>query len=247
MLGYKDEYKYFTELRKILEANLEKISIELKYNFCTALLNYCSKKKFMDREKFIKTEFEIFRFMVENNILSIRSVKNIDGAFYKNVAYSALYAGETEWALEFIHKYKNLIAVENRENFYFHALIEYYIKLKNFDEVLNYLSRIKNTNVIDKLNIRKWEILVNYELKNYESLRYIIDSSKHFVKNDKMMSPEKKSSLTNFANYVLKLISISENNADSINLKISDLRNEITKSNTYYPEWLLEKMSGMEK
>jgi hypothetical protein len=198
--------------------------------------------------EFSKSEYEIYRYMIDNRIYGIDNVKNMDGAFYVNVAATALKAGELEWALYFMEKFKGMLAEDVRENYYFHAMIEYYLKLKNFREALAYLSKIKHTNYADKLNIKKWDLIIAYELGHFEELRYLIDSTKHFIKNDTKLSIISKERLFNLTSMVAKLVYMNEieSNQRSKN-DIHLLKEEINKLDTSHKSWLLEKISELKK
>ena len=249
MLVYDGGIQFFYELRRLLEENTNNLGSEVKYNFFIALANYCVKKADEGLNEFTKTEYEIYRFMIDNNIYSIDRVKNIDGAFYKNVSGVAVNSGEFEWAKYFIEKYKEMLEPEVRENYYFHALIEYNIKLKNFDEVLGYLSKIKHTNHSSKLNIKGWEIITAYELGHHEELRYLSDSARHFIQNDKKIISTKLERLSNFISFVTKLVYLKENpqNIKSVKPELSALKDDISKLRCFHKIWLREKIEEFDK
>jgi len=240
MLSYKEEQQYFDSLRKLLGENLNKISQEQKYNFCTALTNFCIKRSMEGQIDFNNSEYEVYKFMVDNKILSVNGVRNVDGAFYKNVAAAAMKAGESEWALKFIEKYRSHLAEEVRDNYYYRAMIEYYIHLKMFPEALKYLTRISNIHLVEKLIVRKWELMTYYELDMFEELRYRIDATRHFIINEKKLSHEKKEMLINLTAFVSRLLLKREAQNSSVN-DLEYLKSEIQDSKCYCKEWLLEK------
>jgi hypothetical protein len=238
--------EYFYRLRELFERNIDKLSEVQKYNFCVALANYSAIKNSAGISEFSKSEYEIYRYMIDNRIYGIDNVKNIDGAFYVNVSTTALKAGELEWAMRFIEKFKGMLAEDVRENYYFHAMIEYNLKLKNFSEALTYLSKIKHTNYADKLNIKKWDLIIAYELGHFEELRYLIDSTKHFIKNDTKLSSLSKERLYNLTSIVAKLVYMNEikSNQRSKNDMLL-LKEEVNKLDTSHKSWLLEKLSEL--
>ena len=249
MLVYDGGLKYFYELRKLLEENINNLGSELKHNFFVALANYSVKKVDTGLNEFTKTAYEIYRFMIDNNIYSIDRVKNIDGAFYINVSGSAIKAGELEWAKYFIEKYKEMLEPDVRENYYFHALIEYNIKLKNFSEALGYLARIKHTNHSSKFNIKRWEIITAYEINHLEEVRYLIDSARHFIQNDKKIVPLKLEKFSNFISIVTKLVHLKENpeSIKSFNRELFKLKEDLKKLQCFHMIWLQEKIDELGK
>lgn len=249
MLVYDGGLQFFYELRKLLEENIDNLGSELKYNFFVALANYSVKKIDAGLNEFTKTLYEIYRFMIDNNIYSIDRVKNIDGAFYINVSGSAVKAGELEWAKYFIEKYKEMLEPDVRENYYFHALIEYYIKLKNFGQAQGYLARIKHTNHSSKFNIKGWEIITAYEMNHLEEMRYLIDSARHFIQNDKKIISSKLERLSNFISFVTKLVYLKENqdNIKSIKMELFNLKEDLNALKCFHKIWLGEKIEELNK
>jgi hypothetical protein len=244
MLVWNGSTGYFDELKNQLEGNLDKLSNEHKYNFFVALANFCLKKYNEGQDEFVRKEHDIYRFMIENGIFSIDKIKNMDGTFYKNVAVTAIKSGECEWAVNFIEKYKDMVEEDVRENYYFHALIEYHIKLKNFQEARSYLARIKHTNYVDKLNIKQWEIITSYELKLFEELRYIIDAARHFLQSDKKISEPRKKRLSNFVQVVNRLVLLSEKNIKN-GEGADEIRTVLNGMDTPNKSWIIEKLNEL--
>ncbi len=249
MLIYDGGIEHFYELRKLLEVNIHNLSIEQKYNFFLAIGNYCIKKYNEGSIDFAKHEFETYRYMLDNAIYNANNTANMGGTFYKNVAIAALKNNEIEWASGFIEKYKDLLEPEVKENFHFHALIEYYIKLKEFKNAVKYISRIKYTDSVAKLNIKRWEIITSYELRHFEELRYLIDSAKHFLRNEKKISSHNKEDFSNFINFVNKLAVFVQSKDSSKNSlrNTSIISREITATDTLAKAWLLDKVHELNK
>jgi hypothetical protein len=247
MLIYDGGKEHFYDLKKLLEDNIHNLSIEQKYNFFLSMGNYCIKKYNEGSIDFAKHEFETYRFMLDNAIYNTNNTARMGGTFYKNVAIAALKNNEIDWASGFIEKYKDMLEPEVKENFHFHALIEYCIKLKNFKDAVKYISRIKYTDSVAKLNIKRWEIITSYELKHFEELRCFIDSAKHFLRNEKKLSPHNKKVFSNFINLVNKLAVIVQSKDSSRNslLNKSILGREITATDSLAKAWLLDKIDEL--
>ncbi|HMQ78313.1 MAG TPA: hypothetical protein PKE39_00860 [Ignavibacteria bacterium] len=247
MLVYEEDASYFYELKELLENNLGSLSGEQKYNFFVALANFCQKKIESGITDFAQHEYGIYRFMIDNSIYSIDKVKNMDGAFYKNVAGSAVSAGEIKWAKTFIDTYKTMLEPEVMDNYYCHAMIEFTMKQKKFNETLKYLSKIKHTNFVDKLNIRRWELITAYELEHFEEIRYLIDSSKHFIQNDTKISDLKKLRFSGFLNIVNRLLSFRElkKGKNDVIYSAGLLKQEVEKTDTPHKDWMLEKINEL--
>ena len=73
-----------------------------------------------------------------------------------------------------------------------------------------------------------------------EEAHSLVDSFRHFVSENKSVSPEKRDSHSNFIKFYYELLK-AKDNADGI--QIEELRSTLNKTNTIRDkEWLLEKL-----
>jgi hypothetical protein len=238
MLIYEGGDENFHDLRRLLNENNDKLSSEQKYNFYVALANYCGERAEGSAE-FARHECDVYRFMIENSIYSINYVNTVDGSFYRKAAAAAAGAGEFEWALEFINKFKPMLEEGVRENYYHHAMVEYFLKLKDFTSALEHLSRIKHTNRLDKLNIKTWQMICYYELRYFEELRGVVDSTRHFISSEKKILESRKEKLYNFISVISRLINAAENKKDSESAAM--IIRELENMNISNKNWFKEK------
>ncbi|HWA05074.1 MAG TPA: hypothetical protein VG961_00900 [Ignavibacteria bacterium] len=249
MLIYEGGSEHFYEMKKLVEDNIAMLSHGQKYNFLVALSGYCYIKYDEGSEEFLKYEFEICRYMIDNGIYNFEITQNIDGPFYRNVALSAVKNNECEWALWFINKFRYYLHPKVRDHYYLYALIEYCIRIKNFEQALKHLSKVKHSLVIDKIQIKKWELIVNFEMKRFSALPYIIDSVKHFIYNDSKLNPAKKEKLNNFVQLVGKMIQVKLNaeSGENMNEELYLLKKEIAVLKDGSKFWLKEKINELTK
>ncbi|HRJ86336.1 MAG TPA: hypothetical protein PK753_11730 [Ignavibacteria bacterium] len=249
MLIYEGSSVHFYQMNKLVKENSSRLSHGEKYNFLVALSGYCYIKFEEGSNEFLKNEFEIYKYMIENGIYNFENKQNIDGPFYRNAALSALKNNEIQWALNFINEFRYKLNIKVREHYYLHALIEYNIGVKNFEQALKYLSKIKHSMIIDKIQIKKWELIVNYEMSGFNELAYIIDSAKHFIYNDSKLNHSKKEKLNTFVQLIGKMADLKLNKVKGIfpDEKIYSLKKEINSLNDGSKFWLIEKILEMEK
>jgi hypothetical protein len=243
MLIYEGSKAYFYRLKELLGENNNKLSNEQKYNFYVALANYSGSQADKLAE-FAQEEYDIYRLMIENSIYSINNVTTIDGNFYRKAASAAGNAGEFKWALNFINKYKSKLEENARENHYNHAMIEYYIKQKNFKSALMLLLKITHTNPVDKLNIKSWQMMCYYELGYFEELRNLVDSTRHFIASDKNILELKKKKLQNFISFISKMVYIKDNSSKKQGENII-LKSELADANVSHKRWFREKIEEL--
>jgi hypothetical protein len=248
MLIYDGGSSHFFEMKNLVEENSAGLSHGEKYNFLIALSGYCYVKFDEGSAEFLRYEFEICRYMIDNGIYDFGQLENIDGIFYRNTALSALKNNEAGWALEFMKKFRGRLNPAVREHYWLHAFIEYSIRTQQFEQALKHLPRIKHSLLIDKIQIKKWELIVNYELLRFNTLPYIIDSAKHFIYNDDKLNPAKKKRLNGFVLMVGRLLSVrlKKESGEDTGPDIYLLKKEIDNLSDSGKFWLYEKLSEME-
>ncbi|MBL8016396.1 MAG: hypothetical protein JNK43_03930 [Ignavibacteria bacterium] len=249
MLIYDGSRSHFYEMRKLVEENAANLSRGEKYNFLVALSGYCYVRFEEGNAEFLQEEFGIYRYMVDSGIHSFGPTLNIDGSFYRNTALSALKNNEPDWALQFMKKFRYQLNPAVREHYWLHTLIEYNIRTKQFEQALKHLPRIKHSILIDKIQIKKWELIVNYEMQRFSSLPYIIDSAKHFIYNDDKLNPLKKERLNGFIQLVARLLTLrlKKESGEDITPDIYLLKKETDNLKDGGKFWLYEKLNEMEK
>lgn len=249
MLIYDGGRSHFYEMKRLVEENAAKLSHGEKYNFLVALSGYCYTRFEEGDAEFLQDEFIIYRYMIDNGVYSFGPSQNIDGAFYRNTALSALKNNEPDWALQFMKKFRYQLNPAVREHYWLHTLIEYNIRTKQFEQALKHLPRIKHSILIDKIQIKKWELIVNYEMKRFSSLPYIIDSAKHFIYNDDKLNPLKKERLNGFVQLVARLLTLrlKKESGEDITPDIYLLKKETDNLKYGGKFWLYEKLNEMEK
>lgn len=247
MLIYDGSSSHFYEMKKLVEENAAALSHGEKYNFLVALSGYCYVRFEEGDAEFLQDEFGICRYMIDNGIYSFGPSQNIDGAFYRNTALSALKNNEADWALEFMKKFRYRLNPAVREHYWLHAFIEYSIRTKQFEQALKALSKIKHSLLIDKIQIKRWELIVNYEMNRLNALPYIIDSAKHFIYNDEKLNPLKKERLNSFVLLVSKLLllRLKKDSGKDIAWDTYLLKKEVDNFRDSGKFWLYEKLSEM--
>ena len=150
--------------------------------------------------------------------------------------------------MEFIEKYKTKLEPDIRDQYVNIAYTQVNFKKKNFEKALEFLSKCDNPKAMDKINIKTLQFYLYYELKYYEELKNLSDTSKHFVKNDKTISAESKLIFNKFIEAVLKLSEYrykTENGAAD-EYTFSEIKSFISENTLIGKNWLNEKISELE-
>lgn len=208
-----------------------------------SLIGYCSCHLMNGNLSFVNDQFEICKLLIENNLYNGDEPKYISGSFFVKTVNSASAANEFDWAEKFIHDFRGKLYPDKKEHYIIMALITLNIKRKNFDEALNYLSKAEAKELVQKINIKRYQIMIYYELGYAEELYSFIDTSKHFISNDVKSSEAVKKTFFNFISIVLKLTNLkSDISKKKHKYELEKLKNEILLSESTNKIWLLEKI-----
>ncbi len=207
------------------------------------LENYCKRMIRKGSRDFIAELFNVYDNEIKKEFYWISGRMSIK--FYRSAVDIALKLKKYEWAKEFIEKHKNDLSEENMENTYYYALAVYEFSMKNFEKALEILSKVKYTEVYHKTEMKCFLAAVYYELGHDDTLLAHLDSFRHFLTNDKLMSPDRKEYFSNYVKYVKNLCNLRNRteNADAglLKRKIED------EDVLHNKEWLIEKIHELDR
>lgn len=244
----KDDDSSFNDLKKLLYKNYKSLEHEKVYNFSMALVNFCTLKIMKGNPDYIKEQFGIYKFMIEKNYYYTSSEKFINPNMYVNAVSMAGNLKKFDWAEKFILKFKNNLHPIYRDRYFALANVSLNIKKKKFDHALSFLSDFKCINAIDKITLKRFQLIIYYESGYFDELYSLIDSSKHFISNDEKVTVSPKTIFENFLKFTLKLSDVkSGKNKKYDKYFLKSLSDEIRDSDVSNKIWLLEKTSELDK
>ncbi|MEO8210633.1 MAG: hypothetical protein ABI840_08720 [bacterium] len=246
VIDINDEDSYL-KLKDLLEKNVNQLSSEKKFNFSQALINFCSFKIMKGRSEYVNEQFGIYKMMVEKSFYNRGFDNYISPFMYANVVSMAGNLKKFDWAEKFIKDFKDKLDPAHREQYFALANVTFNLKRKNFDEALKHLSGFKSRNEVEKITIKRFQLMIYYESEFVEELYSLIDTSKHFIANDKKVSDSAKKIFSNFLNFVIKIAEVKSGlKYGKLKQKIVDeLRNEIEQEDVTNKIWLLEKVDDL--
>lgn len=247
-LLHSDDESIFFKLKDSYAKNSGRLSKDIRYNVLTALVNFCTFHVMKGNTKFIKEQFKIYRLMVETGIYNNGKDKFINPYMYANIVSMAANLRQYGWAEKFIEKFKNNLDKSHREQCIPFAMVSLNLKRKKFDTALEYLSKVKSGDVIDKITIRRFQLMLYYESGYLDELHSLIDTSRHFVKNDKKTSVRTKNILNNFLYFVKKFAGVKGDieNKKYDQFYLNNLRSQINEKEVSNKIWLMEKLDELE-
>ncbi|MCB0728887.1 MAG: hypothetical protein KDD00_15590 [Ignavibacteriae bacterium] len=212
-------------------------SDDTKLNFFTVLHNVYSEVN--DKEKL----YILYNKILDDDIFNPEKGHQISFVLYRLIIQNFTDLSKLTEAESFILRYTHFLNSDKKESFYNFgfALIEF--KRNNFEKALGYVSKVEMIFLLFKYDIRNLYLMIYYKLEYSDEAYSLLDSYKHFLKNNKDVSDEKRELNDNFACYYRKLLSakLSGNSSD-----LYETMKKLTDENKIvHKEWLLEQFSDL--
>lgn len=233
---------YYKSLKKFVLNNIQKIRAEeLTYVF-GALNNYCMIRCNGGDTGFKHERFRVYKLMEEKNIYS--KGKYINFVDFLNTIISALEVNKVTWTEKFFEKYKDRLLPELKEPTISLAQTQILYYNKQFEKALEVLNSVTYDNYYFYLRSKKLFIMIYYEMGKIESILYIVDAARHYLKRNTKITALNNELFMKFFNYVQKLVNLDPSQKN----KIKNIKYELIKEeNVSSKEWLLTKIEELEK
>ncbi len=239
MLWYKagDEDNY-NQLKKLLEKNADKISYEAVSASFIGLQNFYVKNIRMGEKKFLRELLELHKNALDNKMYLEDGY--MTHTFYRNTVSAGAGLKEFEWTRNFIEEHKNKLQKEIKDAVYFYSLAYLETEQGNYEKAIKNLSVIKTDEIYLKVAVRILQCRLFFELGWHEQLSSLVDSSRHFMANDKILPALQKNFYLGFFKFTHKLMLAKA----SVNVhRLEILKKEIEKENNLHAKkWLLMKL-----
>lgn len=237
----KDSLVYYTELKRLLMENFNKLTLSDKNVWLTVLANYCSGKSGEDEIYFGRELFEINKISIKEDLL-------MEGRYFFKIKFTqilrnAILINENQWARNFIEKFVPKLKPSYQKSM--RALGNAFLNfnLGNYEAVLENLKNVRFIDNRDKLHVKNLYLRTYYELDEIETVILLIDSTKHFISNNAAITETSKTSFIKSLNYLGRLINARMNrDKDEIGLILNALQNE---KGLTLGKWLVEKAEDL--
>lgn len=241
MLDYRRDENSYYGLKAIATEEYKNIPPEIRRHIFLALVDVGYELAISNR-KFYTELFEYCSFFADT-YEEVFGNEYLDHTRYFYITAPALHLKKFDWAKNFIDKFKNKLPPSQEDYQYLHTLANYYFSTKEFNKALEELAKIKDNKNQVALTANKLKMQILYELKDFETLIYIIDSYRHFLKNYCKIFIETNPKINlNFVKYLKRLIDIQSGKK----IKPDELRFEIQNEKIITSRnWLLEKVNEL--
>jgi tetratricopeptide (TPR) repeat protein len=161
-----------------------------------------------DKAEYQKLLFEIYRDVLNNDILANPATGTVDLHRFRNIFNTALDISETEWAEQFLKKYLRTLQKEHVSNMehFFYGKIEY-VK-GNYEKTLEYFSKLDQTQFIFMKDLKYEYLKCYYALGHTESAISLVDSFRHFVSNNDAVPEFQRVEVLDFLKKYMSLVNL---------------------------------------
>jgi hypothetical protein len=232
----------FNRLKKFVTDNHDKLSGNVQAYIFKALTDYCALRCNGPDPAFKNERFKVYKIMEDKGILN--KSKFITVVDFINAIISALETGKFLWADKFLNKYKDRVLPELHEAAINLAKTQIFFYKKKYDDALETLNNVSYNNHYFYLQSKKMLAKIYFEKNDYESITYIIDTTRHYLKRNSGISRINWELFSKFFVYLKRLINLDAGQKEKISTALEDLNKENSVSSK---EWLLNKFTELEQ
>lgn len=238
--------EYFFKLKDLFHKNYQYLPALTIRDIDVIMLNSLSfyPDSHFDKQKEYS---EIYLFKYNNNLV-IDKNKQINSLQFLPWAVLFLEENKPEDLKEFNQNYRKYLVDEHKESTLFVANSVYYFMLGDYNQALKLLSKTKFDIFPLKNFVKKFTLLINYELCDYESFLSNVDSLNHFLSySEKELKIERATNIKRtklLIKFLNKLFLIRESN----NIEdLAILESEIQNIYIDFKKWYIRKITEIKK
>ncbi len=243
LISVNSDQEVYRDLKKLVYENSERLSRSSLQYYLKRLIVFCileSSKGVYDMNEEILENYEM---LIEKDLFNIDGTKDLMFLDFRQIVFSALKTGRFDWTRNFISKNLGIVRDEARKNIhnYAHAFLAFYEG--RYPESLEYMSKIEFETRPLTIDIYVLKAKIFYLLGHNDSVLSLLDSFRHYIKSNKMISEYHKETLTNFLRYFRKILRYSVSlDKEPLKKLLSELQ---SASNTREKKWMIDIISGL--
>ncbi len=234
-----NESKYYYEMKKLIREYSEKLSANALYLFLVKINNYCVHRVNAGENGFVSEIFDNFNFALHSEKYLTKLKQSFSFAEFRNALMFSLELHEVEWTKWLIENFTGLVKIKGRSSVKEFANAFLSFEQKDFEKSLNHVSKIEIINPIMKFDTNLLLTKLYYELNYFESCYSLIDSFRHLIDHNELMSDDIKKHYYNYLKHYKRLLEAKQKNKElDAGLEVKEIENEkMIKS----ASWLIEK------
>jgi hypothetical protein len=241
------EIKYYKNLKKLLMENSDSLSVDEKHFFFGKLLDYGILKNREDEKSLFEEEhFANHKMYLENEYYLHSRNQYLPLDLFRNILILSLRRKDFNWSEKFINNYIKKLKEDYQENTYYYGMAFLHFQKGEYEEALEEVNKVSYNIFAFKYDLRNLNLMICYELGNWESVKSIIESYKRFLLNNKNVGQDRKIFYGNFIKYLARLVKIKDDVNRVDKLERDYLKKEILKTGNFsYKDWIIEKVGEL--
>lgn len=248
MTIYKSsDESYYKEQSDLIKQSADMLSRTELFNIYITQCNYCQKKIREGIIRYRQILFENYKKMLEAELYNYEGNTFIPQRLFRNIVQAALDVKNFDWVKKFISDYSERLEPAGRENEIILSNSKTFFAKEDYRNSMAELAKVKFDSVIDKPVFYIMQCKANFEIGDIDSIENSIDSFRHFIRYDKLLSAEIKKSLESFISAIVLLTRMKWKDTKNKTQKLDKLRKNLSAEETIEKEWLLEKINNFNK
>lgn len=228
---------YFKKLTTLLDEHSFKFPADEARDMYAYAQNYCIRKINAGETDYSNELFSLYKTCIERELLLVDGF--LSPWAFKNIVWVALRVGDVEWTDQFIKTFSKKINPKFRDNAYNYNYACLLFFQNKFGEALRLLNQVEFTDIFYGLSSRTMQIKIYYELNEWIPMQSAIEAFKVFLRRNKTLSENFKTTYNNFLKFTDKLSRIQKRE----NNKLNELHTKIEETKIVADiNWLLQKI-----
>ena len=236
LLFQEGDIEKFGSFRKELFAYKKHFSQEEFRDIYLLALNFCIRKINQNEKPFFQETLNMYKKGLDMELLLEQG--QISRFTYNNIVAIALNRGDLEWVDGFIKTYSDHLNETYREATYHLNLSRLAFAKKDFKDALSHLQKTDHDDLISHMTAKILQMKIYYELREFDSLDYLIQSLRIFIQRKKRIGYHYHL-WRNILKYTQKLSRVNPYDKAAINRLKTQIREEALLPER---EWLLAKL-----
>jgi len=235
-----------TSMNDVLLKMTSHLNKNLLYTFFSHLNIYYIINIENGKKEYLRDLFENYKLMISKDLYISEGRGYINFSEYRSILLYALKLKEYDWAEEYINKHKTYHNPETQKNISNFSFAYLNFEKNNYDEALNFLSKVKRDNIIIKLDTEVIYMILYFEKGYFDSALSLAETTFQSLSTNKVLSKDVLINQLKFIKYFKAVIKIDSVRNDRTSIEI--LYNTISSEPQFRrKDWLLSKLELLVK
>ncbi len=230
-------------MKNIIFNMADELSKSLLYTFFSHLNFYYLLNISRNIHELNEDLFLNYKYMSETGLFVSEEKGFINFSEYRTILLYSLRLKELEFAEKFILENENYHDPVLKKNILYYSMALLNFEKKEYEKSLKMIAAVKVNDFIIKMDLDTLRLLIYYDLNYTDSALSLIDSFRHFLSGNKILSKDVIKSNLGFLKYYRILLMGKNNNSAQVDF--TKIKSEILNNNNLRRKtWLIEKIDN---